>query len=166
MGSKQLKQAGLKVTSPRIKILDLLRNKDSSHLSADAIYRALADSGEEVGLATVYRVLSQFEMAGLIRRHYFEGGQSVFELDQGAHHDHILCVACGQIEEFCDEEIEQRQHQIAARLGYELVEHRLVLYGRCTRADCARQPPGSQAAADTALNHPKPAAKAEAKPND
>lgn len=150
MGSKELRRAGLKVTSPRIKILDLLQNKDTSHLSAEAIYRALVDSGEEVGLATVYRVLSQFEVAGLIQRHYFEGGQSVFELDQGAHHDHILCVECGRIEEFCDEEIEQRQHQIATRLGYELVEHRLVLYGRCTRADCGRQPTDSAAIDDTA----------------
>ena len=118
MGSKELKQAGLKVTLPRMKILDMLQQQENTHLSAEAIYRALVDSGEEVGLATVYRVLAQFESAGLVKRHYFEGGQSVFEVNEGEHHDHIVCLECGRIEEFCDEEIEWRQHAIAQRLGF------------------------------------------------
>ena len=136
MGSKELKQAGLKVTLPRMKILDMLQQQENTHLSAEAIYRALVDSGEEVGLATVYRVLAQFESAGLVKRHYFEGGQSVFEVNEGEHHDHIVCLECGRIEEFCDEEIEWRQHAIAQRLGFKLAEHCLILYGHCTRADC------------------------------
>lgn len=136
MGSKQLKQVGLKVTLPRMKILGMLQQDSSGHLTAEAIYRALLDSGEEVGLATVYRVLTQFESAGLVKRHNFEGGQSVFELDQGEHHDHILCLECGRIEEFCDDEIEQRQSIIAKQLGFELAEHCLILYGHCRRPDC------------------------------
>ena len=161
MGSKELRQAGLKVTVPRMKILELLQSKESPHLSAEAIYRALIDSGEEVGLATVYRVLSQFEMAGLIRRHYFEGGQSVFELEQGAHHDHILCVECGRIEEFCDEEIERRQRQIAVQFDYELVEHRLILYGRCVRSECVHRSPASPPATDADAARPSPASAAD-----
>ena len=141
MGSKELKQAGLKVTLPRMKILDMLQHQDSMHLTAEAIYRALIDSGEEIGLATVYRVLTQFESAGLVKRHHFEGGHSVFELNQGEHHDHILCLECGRIEEFCDEEIERRQRTIAQRLGFELAEHCLILYGHCGRPDCPHRPP-------------------------
>lgn len=140
MGSKELKQAGLKVTLPRMKILDILQQQENAHLSAETIYRALIDSGEEIGLATVYRVLTQFESAGLVKRHHFEGGQSVFEVNQGDHHDHIVCLECGRIEEFCDEEIERRQHAIARRLGFELAEHCLILYGHCTRADCQHVP--------------------------
>ncbi|MBK8963872.1 MAG: ferric iron uptake transcriptional regulator [Candidatus Competibacteraceae bacterium] len=140
MGSKELKQAGLKVTLPRIKILDMLQQQDSLHMTAEAIYRALVDSGEEVGLATVYRVLTQFESAGLVRRHHFESGHSVFEINQGEHHDHILCLECGRIEEFCDEEIERRQRIIAQRLGFELAEHCLILYGHCNRSECPHRP--------------------------
>lgn len=140
MGSKELKQAGLKVTLPRMKILNMLQHQGSVHLTAEAIFRALEDSGEELGLATVYRVLTQFESAGLVRRHHFEGGHSVFELNQGAHHDHILCLECGHIEEFCDEDIERRQRVIAQRLGFELADHSLILYGHCQRADCPRRP--------------------------
>ena len=136
MGSKELKQAGLKVTLPRMKILDMLQHQDSLHLTAEAIYRALVDSGEEIGLATVYRVLTQFETAGLVKRHHFESGHSVFELDQGEHHDHILCLESGRIEEFCDEEIERRQNIIAQRLGFELAEHCLILYCHCSRSEC------------------------------
>lgn len=139
MGSKELKQAGLKVTLPRMKILKMLR-QDSPHLTAEVIHRMLADSGEDIGLPTVYRVLTQFETAGLVKRHHFEGGQSVFELDQGEHHDHILCVDCGRIEEFCDEDIERRQQLIAQRFGFELAEHRLLLYGHCIRPDCPHRP--------------------------
>ena len=140
MGSKELKQAGLKVTLPRMKILDMLQQQDSMHLTAEEIFRALVKSGEEVGLATVYRVLTQFESAGLVKRHHFEGGQSVFELNQGEHHDHILCLECGRIEEFCDEDIERRQRAIAQRLGFELTEHCLILYGHCARPDCPHRP--------------------------
>lgn len=137
MGSKELKQAGLKVTLPRIKILEMLQNRESTHLTAEDIYRTLIESGEEIGLATVYRVLTQFESAGLVKRHHFESGHSVFELNHGQHHDHILCVECGRIEEFCDEEIERRQQKVARRLGFELAEHSLILYGHCTRPECA-----------------------------
>ncbi|PIE82780.1 MAG: ferric iron uptake transcriptional regulator [Candidatus Contendobacter odensis] len=136
MGSRELKQVGLKVTLPRIKILDMLQSKDCSHLTAEEIYRALLDAGEEVGLATVYRVLTQFESVGLVKRHHFESGQSVFELNQGKHHDHILCLKCGRIEEFYDDEIEQRQYAIAQKLGFELTKHSLILYGHCKRPDC------------------------------
>lgn len=142
MGSKELKQAGLKVTLPRMKILDMLQHQGSTHLTADAIYQSLVDSGEEIGLATVYRVLTQFESAGLVKRHHFESGQSVFEINQGEHHDHILCLECGRIEEFCDEDIERRQRVIAQRLGFELAEHCLILYGHCGRLDCPHRPAG------------------------
>jgi Fur family ferric uptake transcriptional regulator len=140
MGSKELKQAGLKVTLPRMKILNILQQQPSAHLTVEAIFQALGDSGEEIGLATVYRVLTQFEASGLVKRYHFESGQSVFELNQGVHHDHILCLDCGRIEEFCDEEIEQRQQNIAQRLGFELTAHSLILYGHCNRPGCADRP--------------------------
>lgn len=140
MGSKELKQAGLKVTLPRMKILDMLQHQDSAHLTAEAIYRALIDSGEEIGLATVYRVLTQFESAGLVKRHHFEGGHSVFEINQGEHHDHILCLECGRIEEFCDEDIERRQRIISHQRGFDLAEHCLILYGHCARPECPNRP--------------------------
>jgi len=139
VGSKELKQAGLKVTLPRMKILNILQQQPSAHLTAEAIFQALGGSGEEIGLATVYRVLTQFEASGLVKRYHFESGQSVFEINQGGHHDHMLCLDCGRIEEFCDEEIERRQRIIAQRLGFELAEHSLVLYGRCNRPDCANR---------------------------
>lgn len=140
MGSKELKQAGLKVTLPRMKILDMLQHQQSTHLTAEDIYRTLVGSGEEIGLATVYRVLTQFEAAGLVKRHHFEGGQSVFEINQGEHHDHILCLDCGWIEEFYDEEIERRQRAVAQRLGFALAEHCLILYGHCSRPECPHRP--------------------------
>ena len=136
MTTKELKQAGLKVTLPRMKILDMLQDHEDLHLTAEDIYKMLLGAGEEIGLATVYRVLTQFESAGLVKRHYFEGGQSVFELNQGDHHDHIVCLKCGRIEEFYDEIIEQRQREIAAKSGFELAEHCLILYGNCIRKDC------------------------------
>ncbi|MFO1372738.1 MAG: ferric iron uptake transcriptional regulator [Candidatus Competibacteraceae bacterium] len=144
MGSKELKQVGLKVTLPRMKILDMLQNQQSAHLTAEDIYRALVNSGEEIGLATVYRVLTQFEAAGLVKRHHFEGGQSVFEINQGDHHDHILCLDCGRIEEFFDEDIERRQRAIAQQLGFELSEHCLILYGHCSRTACPHRPPAGE----------------------
>ena len=133
---QELKRAGLKVTLPRMKILEILETSEPSHLTAEDIYRRLLESGEEIGLATVYRVLTQFEAAGLVHRHHFEGGQAVFELDRGHHHDHIVCVECGHVEEFYDEVIEARQKAVAAAAGFEISDHSLILYGRCKRADC------------------------------
>ena len=112
MESEDLKRAGLKATLPRLRILDVLENNKQRHMSAEDVYRALLELGDDVGLATVYRVLTQFETAGLVVRHRFEGGQAVFELDQGGHHDHMVCLRCGRIEEFVDEVIEERQRQI------------------------------------------------------
>ena len=132
MESSDLRKAGLKVTLPRMKILDILEGSDARHQSAEDVYKILLESGEDIGLATVYRVLTQFESAGLVKRHHFEGGHSVFELNQGDHHDHILCVKCGRVDEFVDEIIEQHQKDIAARLGYELTDHCLYMYGICS----------------------------------
>ena len=131
MESKDLRKAGLKVTLPRMKILDMLENSDSRHLSAEDVYKALLESGEDIGLATVYRVLTQFESAGLVQRHHFEGGQSVFELDEGSHHDHMVCLECGGIEEFFDKTIEDRQEAVASKHGFAISDHSLILYGRC-----------------------------------
>jgi len=125
---QELRKAGLKITLPRLKILEILENANQRHLSAEDIYKELLDSGEEIGLATVYRVLTQFESAGLVTRHNFEGGHSVFELDDGEHHDHMVCVDSGDVVEFFSEEIERLQHEIAEKHGYELIDHSLVLY--------------------------------------
>ena len=133
MESSELRKAGLKVTLPRMKILDILEHTSSRHQSAEDVYKALLDTGEDIGLATVYRVLTQFEAAGLVTRHHFEGGHSVFELNEGSHHDHIVCVKCGQVDEFIDETIEKRQKAIAADLGYELTDHCLYMYGICRK---------------------------------
>jgi len=129
--SSELRKAGLKVTLPRVKILDILEASKSRHQSAEDVYKALLDEGEDIGLATVYRVLTQFESAGIVKRHHFEGGHSVFELDEGHHHDHIVCVKCGRVDEFVDETIEQRQKTIAKDLGYDLTDHCLYMYGIC-----------------------------------
>ena len=130
--NQELRKAGLKVTLPRVKILQILESSEagSQHLSAEDVYGALRDAGEEVGLATVYRVLTQFESAGLVIRHNFETGHSVFELARGEHHDHMVCVASGEVVEFHDPVIEQRQREIAEDHGFELVDHSLVLYVR------------------------------------
>jgi len=136
MESKDIRAAGLKVTLPRLKILDMLERSGTKHLSAEDIYKALLDEGEEIGLATVYRVLTQFEGAGLVGRHHFEGGSSVFELCHEEHHDHILCVKCGRVDEFFDEVIEQRQKTIAQAQGYQMTDHSLYIYGVCP--DCAK----------------------------
>lgn len=133
MTTQDLKQAGLKATLPRIKILELLEASKDHHLSAEDIYKNLLESGEDVGMATVYRVLTQFEDAGLVNRHHFEGGISVFELNQGEHHDHILCVKCGKVEEFVDEVIEQRQRLIAEQAGFSMTDHTLYIYGVCAK---------------------------------
>ncbi|MBD2859291.1 ferric iron uptake transcriptional regulator [Spongiibacter sp. KMU-158] len=132
MENQELRKAGLKVTLPRVKILQLLEQAeaDNQHFSAEDVYRTLMESGEDVGLATVYRVLTQFEAAGLVTRHNFESGHSVFELDKGDHHDHIVCMDTGDVIEFCDEVIEKRQKALVEERGYELVDHSLVLYVR------------------------------------
>ena len=132
MESKDLKKAGLKVTLPRMKILEILEADESRHFSAEDVYKQLLDAGEEIGLATVYRVLTQFETAGLVARHHFESGHSVFELNRGPHHDHILCVRCGKVDEFVDETIERRQREIAERAGYKMTDHSLYIYGICS----------------------------------
>ncbi|CCE23678.1 MULTISPECIES: ferric iron uptake transcriptional regulator [Methylotuvimicrobium] len=132
MEKQDLRDAGLKVTLPRVKILEILESqKDDRHLTAEQVYKILLSENEEIGLATVYRVLTQFEAAGLVARHHFEGGNSVFELNTGGHHDHIVCVKCGKVDEFTDPVIESRQKEIADKLGYELTDHSLYLYGLC-----------------------------------
>ncbi|MDP3269417.1 MAG: ferric iron uptake transcriptional regulator [Legionella sp.] len=128
--SQQLKNAGLKITLPRLKVLQILE-QSGEHLSAEGVYKALLESGDDVGLATVYRVLTQFEAAGLVARHNFEGGYSVFELSQGEHHDHLVCVKCGRVEEFIDEIIEQRQKVIAEKAQFKMTDHALNIYGIC-----------------------------------
>ena len=134
MESSDLKKAGLKITLPRMKILEFLESSKIRHQSAEEIYRSLLNDGEEIGLATVYRVLTQFETAGLVERHHFESGQAVFELSEKGHHDHIVCVTCGKVEEFYDELIENRQREIAVEKGYHATDHSLTLYGKCP--DC------------------------------
>lgn len=137
MESKDLRKAGLKVTLPRLKILEIFAKGGGEHMSAEAVYRHLLEEGEEkIGLATVYRVLTQFESAGLVSRHNFDGGQAVFELDEGGHHDHIVCTHCGKVVEFVDSTIEQRQSAIAKQEGFELTDHSLVLYGKCIKPGC------------------------------
>lgn len=126
--NKELRKVGLKVTMPRVKILELLENAEGGHLSAEEIYQRLLEEGEQTGLATVYRVLTQFEAAGLVLRHNFEGGKAVFEIDSGEHHDHMVCMNSGDVIEFHNEEIEEMQRKIAEAHGFELVEHSLVLY--------------------------------------
>lgn len=130
MPTEELRNAGLKVTQPRLRILELLEHAKPRHVTAEDIYRMLLDQGEDIGLATVYRVLTQFETAGLVLKHNFESGQSVYELDRGTHHDHMVDVDTGKIIEFENEEIERLQHVIAAELGYEIQDHSLVLYVR------------------------------------
>ena len=127
---QELRKAGLKVTLPRLKILEILEGDKTRHLTAEDIYRELLEAGEDIGLATVYRVLTQFESAGLVTRHNFEGGSSVFELDEGEHHDHMVCVETGEVIEFVNDEIERLQHEIAKEHGFELMDHSLVLYVR------------------------------------
>ncbi len=134
--SKNLKNIGLKATYPRLKILDLFQSSDQRHLTAEDVYRTLMNDGMDIGLATVYRVLTQFEQAGLLERHYFESGKAVFELAEGGHHDHLVCLQCGKVEEFFDAEIEKRQNAIAEDRGFKLREHALYLYADCTRDNC------------------------------
>ncbi|HMU63368.1 MAG: ferric iron uptake transcriptional regulator [Nitrosomonas sp.] len=134
--SRDLKTIGLKTTLPRLKILNLFENSAIRHLSAEDIYKELLNEGEDIGLATVYRVLTQFEQAGLLERHHFEGGKAVFELTSDKHHDHLVCLQCGRVEEFYDADIEKRQIKIAKDRGFSLQEHSLALYADCNKAEC------------------------------
>ena len=134
--SDDLKNSGLKATLPRLRILGLFESGARRHMSADDVYRLLTQDGIDIGLATVYRVLTQFEHAGLLKRHHFEGGKAVFELNQGGHHDHLVCMQCGRVEEFYDAEIEKRQERVARERGFSIHEHSLYLYADCTKADC------------------------------
>jgi len=133
--NEELRKAGLKVTLPRMKILQILENADNHHMSAEDIFKALLDSGDDVGLATVYRVLMQFESAGIVIRHNFEGGHSVYELNEGEHHDHLVCAKCGRVEEFIDELIEQQQEKIAKGAGFKITDHSLIIYGICDKCE-------------------------------
>lgn len=140
-GSTDLKVSGLKATAPRLKILELFQKRSTEpdsarHLSAEDVYRTLVAEHMDVGLATVYRVLTQFEQAGLLVRRHFEAGRAVFELNEGPHHDHLVCLTCGRVEEFVDPEIEQRQKAIALERGFELQDHALALYGVCSKPNC------------------------------
>ncbi len=133
MNAQDLKSAGLKVTSPRLKILEILENSKNHHMSAEMIYRALILQNDEVGVATIYRVLTQFKEAGMVNKLNFDNGQSVFELSNVDHHDHLVCVKCGKIDEFTDDVIEQRQHEVSTKYGYQLTDHCLYLYGLCAQ---------------------------------
>jgi len=132
----ELKSSGLKATLPRIRILEIFQKSAQRHMAAEDVYKALLLDGSDIGLATVYRVLMQFEQAGLLKRNHFESGKSVFELNEGSHHDHLVCLDCGWVEEFYDAEIEQRQRAVARARGFELQEHALSLYATCTKKDC------------------------------
>lgn len=137
---KDLKNMGLKATLPRLKILDLFEHSDVRHMTAEDVYRLLMAEGMDIGLATVYRVLTQFEQAGLLVRHHFESGKAVYELNQGGHHDHLVCLQCGRVEEFYDAEIERRQGKIAKERGFEIHDHSLHLYADCTKTPCPYKP--------------------------
>lgn len=137
---QDLKTIGLKATAPRLKILDLFKNSSVRHLSAEDVYKLLLAEGLDTGLATVYRVLTQFEQAGLLQRHHFESGRAVFELNEGDHHDHLVCLQCGRVEEFYDPDIEKRQAKIAKDRGFAIHEHSLHLYADCVKTDCPHKP--------------------------
>ncbi len=132
----ELKNIGLKATLPRLKILNLFEQSTTRHMTAEDVYKRLLAEGEDVGLATVYRVLTQFEQAGLLARHHFEGDKAVYELNQGGHHDHLVCLQCGRVEEFFDEEIERRQKKIAEERGFSIRDHSLYLYADCIKKAC------------------------------
>jgi len=129
-----LREAGLKVTLPRMRVLHILEHSEQRHFSAEGVYKTLVEQGEDVGLATVYRVLTQFEAAGLVIRHNFDGDHAVFEMNQGEHHDHLVCVKCGKVQEFVDDIIEERQHAIAEKVQFKMTDHSLNIYGLCI--DC------------------------------
>jgi Fur family ferric uptake transcriptional regulator len=135
-----IKSSGLKATAPRLKVLEAFQRSPQRHLTAEDVYKLLLAEDADIGLATVYRVLMQFEQAGLLSRSHFESGKSVFELNEGQHHDHLLCLTCGRVEEFFDAEIEQRQRTVAEQRGFALQDHALALYAVCTKKDCAFRP--------------------------
>ena len=137
--STELKSMGLKATGPRLKILELFEKSELRHMTADDVYRLLLGENMDIGLATVYRVLTQFEQAGLLERHHFESGKAVFEINAGQHHDHLVCINCDRVEEFYDEEIERRQKKIAKERGFVIHEHALYLYAECTNPNCAHR---------------------------
>jgi len=139
---KELRNQGLKVTVPRLKVLDLFKHSPDRHLTAEDVYRKLLDEHSDVGLATVYRVLTQFEQAGLLQRTHFEGGKAVYELNEGTHHDHLVCLQCGRVEEFYDSEIEKRQQKIARDRGFQIHDHSLHIYADCIKQDCPHRPKG------------------------
>ncbi len=134
--SKDLRNIGLKATLPRLKVLELFQTSTQRHMSAEDVYKLLLNENAEIGLATVYRVLTQFEQAGLLMRHHFESGKAVFELNEGSHHDHLVCLQCGKVEEFYDPEIEKRQIKIAKDRGFNIHDHSLYLYADCTKPNC------------------------------
>lgn len=134
--AEDLKSSGLKATLPRIKILDVFQHSSERHMTAEDVFKALLNEGADIGLATVYRVLMQFEQAGILSRSHFESGKAVFELNEGKHHDHLVCIDCGRVEEFYDPEIEKRQNAVAAARGFQLQDHALSLYAACTKKDC------------------------------
>lgn len=138
----ELKSSGLKATLPRIKILEVFQQAERRHMTAEDVFKALLAEGSDIGLATVYRVLMQFEQAGLLTRSNFEAGKAVFELNEGQHHDHLVCLNCGHVEEFYDPEIEARQRAVAESRGFLLQEHSLALYANCTKADCPHRNAG------------------------
>jgi Fur family ferric uptake transcriptional regulator len=138
----ELKGTGLKVTVPRLKVLGLFQHSPDRHLTAEDVYRRLLEEHSDIGLATVYRVLTQFEQAGLLVRHHFEGGKAVYELNEGGHHDHLVCLTCGHVEEFQDPDIEKRQARVAMERGFELREHQLHLYAECVKPNCPHRPKG------------------------
>ena len=138
--AEDLKSSGLKATLPRIKILEIFQRTTRRHMTAEDVFKALLAEGADVGLATVYRVLMQFEQAGLLTRSHFESGKSVFEINEGQHHDHLVCLSCGRVEEFYDAEIETRQRAVAQARGFALQDHSLALYATCTKVDCAYRP--------------------------
>jgi Fur family ferric uptake transcriptional regulator len=140
-----LKSAGLKATAPRLKIINLFESSKVRHLTAEDVYKQLVSEGLDIGLATVYRVLTQFEQAGLLVRHHFESGKAVFELNEGHHHDHLVCMTCGRVEEFYDSEIEKRQMKIAKERGFEIREHALYLYAECVKPRCPFRKSGENA---------------------
>ena len=140
---KELKGTGLKVTMPRLKVLDLFQHSPERHLTAEDVYRKLLEEHSDIGLATVYRVLTQFEQAGLLVRHHFEGGKAVYELNEGGHHDHLVCLQCGRVEEFYDPDIEKRQNKVARDRGFSIHDHQLHIYADCIKVNCPHRPKGS-----------------------
>jgi Fur family ferric uptake transcriptional regulator len=139
---EELKSTGLKATMPRLKILDVFQKGAQRHMTAEDVFRVLLDERSDIGLATVYRVLTQFEQAGILVRSHFESDKAVYELNEGQHHDHLVCLDCGRVEEFYDAEIEKRQHDVARTKGFDIAGHALSLYAHCTKGECPHRPPG------------------------